>query len=149
MKNIWIVSIISGLIATVIMTIIGLMAPIMSLPKMIPAKMLSMMMGFPLLIGWMMHFLIGVIFSMSFTLLQSKIFGRLSNSLIQGVLFGFAVFIFAQIMMGFLSLIITPPPMQGTLIANLTGSLIGHLIYGVTVVSINKKLVDEITIRST
>lgn len=138
MRNKWIVSIVSGLTATVIMTIVGLMAPAMGLPKMNPAEILSMMMGFPLLLGWIMHFMIGVVFSFGYTILRNKCCDRISNFLLRGVLFGFAVFVFAQIMMTLSSIMIAPPPMEGTMIANLTGSFIGHIIYGITIAGIGR-----------
>lgn len=138
MKNKWIVSIISGLVATSVMTMIGLMAPMMGLPKMNPAEMLSMMMGFPIMIGWAMHFMIGTVFSLGYTILWNKYSDKISNFFLRGVLFGFAVFVFAQMMMAINAIIIAPPPMEGTLIANLTGSLIGHIVYGVSIASINK-----------
>ncbi|MBG0780957.1 MAG: hypothetical protein H0S84_01675 [Bacteroidales bacterium] len=43
------------------MTLIMMVGPMMGMPKMNPATMLSMMMGFPLIVGWIMHFMIGLI----------------------------------------------------------------------------------------
>ncbi len=62
-------SIIAGLVATAVMTGVGLMGPFMGLPKMNPAEMLSGMMGVPVIVGYLMHFMIGVIFAAAYVYL--------------------------------------------------------------------------------
>ena len=56
-------TIVAELIATAIMTVVGPMAPYMGLPKMNPAALLSRMMGFPIMEGYIMHCMIRIIFA--------------------------------------------------------------------------------------
>ncbi len=58
-------SILAGIVATAIMTVVGVIAPYMGLPKMNPAEMLSGMLGVSPVLGWLMHFMIGIIFANS------------------------------------------------------------------------------------
>ncbi|MEO6556344.1 MAG: DUF6789 family protein [Ferruginibacter sp.] len=98
MKNKITQTIVAGLVATAIMTVVGLMAPYMGLPKMNPAEMLSGMMGVSLMVGYLMHCMIGIIFAAVYVYLFNKKV-HIGSKLVKGVLFGFAIFVFAQVMM--------------------------------------------------
>lgn len=126
-------TIISGLVATAVMTVVGLMAPYMGLPKMSPPEMLSMMMGVPIVVGWLMHFMIGIIFAAEYVyLVNPKV--HISNKILKGALFGFAVFVFAQVMMFIMGKMMPMPMMEGNMMMlMMLGSLIGHLVYGIVV----------------
>ncbi len=125
-------AIISGLVATAVMTGVGLMAPYMGLPKMNPAEMLSGMMGVPLIAGYLMHFMIGIIFAAAYVyLFNPKVL--IENKLLKGGLFGLSVFIFAQIMMFIIGKLMPMPMMEGNMMLMMLGSLIGHLVYGIVV----------------
>jgi uncharacterized membrane protein YagU involved in acid resistance len=129
-------TIISGLVATAVMTGVGLMAPYMGLPKMNPAEMLSGMMGVSLMVGYLMHFMIGIIFAAAYVyLFNPKV--HISSKLLKGVLFGFAVFIFAQVMMFIIGKIMPMPMPQDNMMLMMLGSLIGHLVYGIVVALID------------
>ena len=132
MKNKIAQTFITGIIATIVMTIFGLMAPIMGLPKMNPAEMLAGMMGMPVLIGWLMHFMIGIIFAALYVyLFNPKV--HIHSKLIKGFLYGFVVFVFAQIMLFVIGKIM-PMPMSGdNKMLMMLGSLIGHLVFGIVV----------------
>ena len=125
-------TIIAGIIATIVMTIVGLMAPVMGLPKMNPAEMLAGMMGMPVLVGWSMHFMIGIIFAAVYVyLFNPKV--HIHSKLAKGLLYGFVVFVFAQIMMFVIGKIM-PMPMSGdNMMLMIFGSLIGHLVFGIVV----------------
>ncbi len=60
MKNSFSKGVIGGFVGTIAITIVGYMAPLMGLPKMSPPQMLSDMMGFSIVVGWIMHFMIGI-----------------------------------------------------------------------------------------
>ena len=125
-------TIIAGLVATAVMTGVGLMTPYMGLPKMNPAEMLSGMMGVPLMVGYLMHCMIGVIFAASYVyLFNPKV--HIQSKLLKGVLFGLAVFVFAQVMMFIMGKLMPMPMMQGDKMLMMLGSLIGHLVYGIVV----------------
>ena len=120
----WKQAIIAGVIATAIMTVVGLIvAPMMGIPRMNPAEMLAMQMGGVLAIGWIAHFMIGTIHAVIYAAVARFIPGPPAA---RGALYGIAPFLLAQIvvmpMMGM-------PVFSGS--ASLAmGSLIGHLIYG-------------------
>ncbi|CAN5134940.1 hypothetical protein BH09BAC2_BH09BAC2_20800 [soil metagenome] len=123
-------TIITGLVATALMTGIGLMAPYMGLPKMNPAEMLSGMMGASLIVGYLIHCMIGIIFAAVYVYLFNPNV-HIQSKLVKGVLFGFAVFVFGQVMLFIIGKIMPTP--QDNMILMMLGSLIGHLVFGVVV----------------
>ena len=125
-------SIIAGMVATAVMTGFMFLAPMMGLPKMNPAEMLSGMMGVPVIAGYLMHFMIGVIFAAAYVyLFNPKV--RIQSKLVKGILFGFAVFIFAQLMLFIIGKMMPMPMPQDNMMLMMLGSLIGHLVYGIVV----------------
>lgn len=131
-------TILAGVAGTALMTIVMFLAPMMGLPEMNAAAMLSMMMGFPIVIGWLMHFMIGVIFALGYTFLfASKV--KIQNLIVKGAVFGFAVFIFAQIAIAMMGAIMGPMPApEGGMLPMMIGSVIGHVMYGIPVALIAK-----------
>ena len=124
--------VIAGMVATVVMTSFMFLAPMMGLPKMNPAEMLSGMMGVPVIVGYLMHFMIGVIFAAAYVyLFNPKV--RIQSKLVKGVLFGFAVFVFAQVMMFIIGKVMPMQMPQDNMMLMMLGSLIGHLVYGIVV----------------
>ena len=125
-------SIIAGMVATAVMTGFMFLAPMMGLPKMNPAEMLSGMMGVPVIAGYLIHFMIGVIFAAAYVyLFNPKV--RIQSKLVKGILFGFAVFIFAQLMLFIIGKMMPMPMPQDNMMLMMLGSLIGHLVYGIVV----------------
>ena len=125
-------SIIAGIVATAVMTGFMFLAPMMGLPKMNPAEMLSGMMGVPVIAGYLIHFMIGVIFAAAYVyLFNPKV--RIQSKLVKGILFGFAVFIFAQLMLFIIGKMMPMPMPQDNMMLMMLGSLIGHLVYGIVV----------------
>ena len=125
-------SIIAGMVATTVMTGFMFLAPIMGLPKMNQAEMLSGMMGVPLMVGYLMHCMIGIIFTAAYVyLFNPKV--RIQSKLVKGSLFGFAVFIFAQVMIFIIGKLMPMPMAEDNMMLIMLGSLIGHLVYGIVV----------------
>jgi len=114
-------------------TLVMMIAPMMGMPKMSPPAMLSMMMGFPLVVGWVMHFMIGVIFAMAYAFFFIKLVKKVNNNILKGAIFGMAVFIFAQIMMAIMEMMFPMPPMKGSMMLMMVGSITGHVIFGIMV----------------
>ena len=114
----------AGMIGTVVMTVVGLfVAPMMGMPPMNPAEMLAGQMGGNMAIGWVAHFMIGVILAVIF----AQVGGALPGSaIVRGALFGIAPWLLAQVavmpMMGM-------PLFSGSM-SMAMGSLVGHLVYG-------------------
>ena len=65
-------SITAGIIGTTVMTLFMMIAPMMGMPKMSAPHMLSGMLGVPIAVGWIMHFMIGTIFAFAYALFPSK-----------------------------------------------------------------------------
>ncbi|MGE0635259.1 MAG: DUF6789 family protein [Bacteroidia bacterium] len=124
-------SIVSGIVATAVMSLVMFLGPFMGLPEMNAAQMLADMAQLPIEIGWMMHFIIGIIFASGYVfLLNEKL--PIGNDFLRAGIYGFIVFIFAQVMLGVMSLVMPapePPPGVNMLLM-MVGSIIGHLVYG-------------------
>jgi uncharacterized membrane protein YagU involved in acid resistance len=124
-----------GIIATLVMTMVMFVAPYMGLPKMNPAAMLSMMMGVPLFVGWILHFMIGTIFAFSYVILANPALKKVTNKLAKGVIFGVFAFIMAQIAMPIMGAMfggMSAP--AGNMTLMMIGSIIGHIVFGIVVV---------------
>ena len=125
-------TILAGIIGTMVMTAVTLMAPMMGIPKMSPPEMLSAMLGVPVFAGWIMHFMIGIMFAFAYTYLC--IFKwKIQNVYLKGLVFGVIIFIVAQIAMAAIGAMMQMPNMQGSKILSMGGSLIGHVIFGMVV----------------
>ena len=125
-------SITAGLIATAVMTGFIFLAPMMGLPKMNPAEMLSGMMGTPIIIGYLMHCMIGIIFAAVYVyLFNPKV--HIQSKLTKGALYGSVVFVFAQLMMFIIGKIMPMGNANDNIMFIMLGSLIGHLAFGIVV----------------
>lgn len=128
-------TILAGIIGTAVMTLVTMIAPMMGMPKMSPPNMLAGMLGMPVFVGWLMHFMIGIVFAFAYTYLC--IFKhKISNVWLKGAVFGIIAFVFAQIMMGLMGMMMPMPKMEGSMMAMMMGSLMGHIIYGMTVAKV-------------
>ncbi|MBT4468717.1 MAG: hypothetical protein HN593_01200 [Lentimicrobiaceae bacterium] len=125
-------TILAGIIGTAIMSVVMMVAPMMGMPKMSPPNMLAGMLGMPVFVGWVMHFMIGIIFAFAYTYLC--IFKhKISNVWLKGAVFGIIAFVFAQIMMGIMGMMMPMPKMEGSMVLMAIGSLMGHIIFGMAV----------------
>ena len=125
-------SILGGIIGTILMTIVTMIAPMMGMPKMSPPAMLASMTNMPIAAGWVMHFMIGIIFAFAYTyLFAPKV--KISNIFLKSAVFGLVVFVFAQIMMAIMGAMLPMPKMEGSMMLMMIGSIMGHVIYGMSV----------------
>src|SRR5690625_708616 len=131
MKNKSQKSIIAGIIGTAIMTIVMMLAPMIGMPKMSPPHMLSGMLGVPIAAGWIMHFMIGIIFAFTYTYMFTSM--KIKNIWMKGAVFGIIVFVFAQIVMAGMGMLMPMPKMEDTMMLSLIESFIGHIVFGMTV----------------
>lgn len=132
-------SVLGGLVGTAVMTLIMFIAPMMGMPKMNPAEMLSGMLGVPTFLGWIMHFMIGIVFAASYVFIISELLKKVNSKVINGALFGLIVFVFAQIMMMMMkSLMGGMASPEGNMALMMIGSIMGHLVYGVVTVALVK-----------
>lgn len=121
-------SVLGGLVATAVMTLAMLMAPLMSMPEMNIGKMLGEFMGVPTFIGWVGHFMIGVALAVAYGVFFEPKLN--STPVVRGMLYGLIPWLVAQVMVN--------PMMGAGLFASNTpapflmvlGSLLGHIVYG-------------------
>jgi uncharacterized membrane protein YagU involved in acid resistance len=127
-------AVLGGIVATAVMTMIIFMAPLMGIPKMNPAEMLAGKLGGEIIIGWVMHFMIGVIFALVYVFLFSELIRKINSKVLKGALFGLSVFVFAQIMMVLMNFVTggNESP-AGNMFLILLGSVMGHINYGIVV----------------
>lgn len=127
-------SVIGGIAGTAVMTMVMFVAPMMGMPKMNPAAMLSVMMGLPLSIGWIMHFMIGIIFALTYAFLFIPLVKKVNNNMLKGAIFGLAAFVFAQIAIAIMGAMLGGmPPMEDSMMLMMIGSIAGHVIFGIAV----------------
>ena len=132
-------ALVAGIAATVVMTIVMMIAPMMGMPKMNPPAMLAGMMGMPLAVGWIMHFMVGIIFAGAYVyFFQPKV--KISNKFVKGILYGVVIFIFAQIAMTVMGAMIggIPEP-EGSMLPIIIGGVMGHVIFGIVVALMAKE----------
>ena len=118
----------AGLAATASMTILMFLAPMMGLPDMKIGNMLADFMMTPVLLGWAMHLMIGLVWALVFVIfIEDKI---QINSLLKGMLF----LLFPWLLM---QTIVAPVMGLGVFFSNaprsmmmVLGTLMGHLLYG-------------------
>ncbi|MBI1804868.1 MAG: DUF2938 family protein [Ignavibacteriae bacterium] len=124
-------AVIAGLVGTLVMTMVMLMGPMMGMPPMPVGKMLAEFIGMPEALGWIAHFMIGVVLALGYVyIFSSKLPG---SGLVRGALYGLLPWMVSQIMVN---------PMMGAGVFALStsapllmvmGSLMGHVIYGAVV----------------
>ncbi|MCH7534251.1 MAG: DUF2938 family protein [Bacteroidetes bacterium] len=129
---------IGGLIATAAMTTLMIMAPMMGMPEMPIGNMMAGFIGVPVVAGWMMHVMIGLMLAAGYVLVFRKIIPR--SDALSGMIYSILPFLMAQLvvmpMMG-AGLFSTNTPAPMLMVA---GSLMGHLVYGVVLGAITKKI---------
>lgn len=121
-------AILAGIIGTAVMSAVMIIAGAVGMPKMSPPKMLSGMMGLPIAVGWVMHFMVGIIFAFTYTYLADK-YLKIGNTWLKGAVFGIIVFIFTQIIMAMMPM----SPLEGSMALRAIGGLMGHIIFGIAV----------------
>jgi len=137
-------TILAGVAGTSAMSVIMYVGSILGLPKMNPPKMLSLMIGFPMLIAWLMHFLIGITFAFMYAYFIVRVVKKINSKILKGVIFGVFAFIFGQIMIALLAAIFGDIPAgEDNMMLLMIGSIIGHLVFGIVVVQFIKDPVAE------
>lgn len=126
-------AIVGGFIATVVMTIIVILAAMFGLPEMKPPMMLSGMLNTSVLVGWGLHFVIGIIFAMLYAFAFLPIFRAISSNVLKGAIFGIIAFIIGQISMYLMGKIMELPDMDGSTLVRTIEGLAGHIFFGIVI----------------
>lgn len=137
-------AVVSGLVGTVIFSMVLIMAPKMGMPKMDIVSLLGSMFkkeGNPLF-GWLAHFMMGIVFAVVYALLWSVGIG--SPTLVNGLMFGAVHWLIVGMVMGMIPMmhagiksgLVKVPGVymikQGGAMAFM-GGLVGHMIFGMIV----------------
>ncbi len=133
-------AVISGLVGTIAISAVMAMAPLMGIPKMDIVGMLSTMFGKPnKVLGWIMHFMMGVVFALIYVFLWSIGIG--SAGWLSGLIFGAVHWLVVGLMMAMIPIMhvgikngdVEAPGLwmtnQGGVLAFI-GGLMGHMIFG-------------------
>lgn len=117
----------AGIAGTAAMTMVGVWgAPMMGLAPMNPAEMLAGAMGGVIALGWIAHFMIGVVLAFGYALVAGRLPGP---AFARGALYAVAPWLVAQLMV---MPMMGMPVFSGSAMAAM-GSLIGHLVYGAVI----------------
>lgn len=104
----------------------------LGMPKMEPPKILANTTGFPLVMGWVMHFMIGIIFALIYNYVISGMVASIASVWAKGAFFGVIAFMLAAISMFIMMKIF--PNMQlpeGSMLMIVMGAMMGHILFGI------------------
>ncbi len=143
-------AIVAGFIGTVVISMVMAMAPKMGMPKMDIVGMLGSMLGKPnRMLGWMMHFMMGIVFALIYAFLWSLGVGSPTwlNGLILGaihwLIIGMAMGMVPMMHAGIKSGAVKAPGLwmtnNGEMMAFI-GGLLGHMVFGLVVAFIYNML---------
>jgi len=117
-------AVLAGMVGTAAMTLLMLMAPMMGMPPMNIGAMLGSVMGGNVALGWMAHFVIGVLLALGYALVFA---GRLPGApVVRSALYSLLPWLMAQV-------VVMPMMGMGLFSGSMVaagGSLMGHLVYG-------------------
>lgn len=137
-------SIIGGIVATIAMTIVIFVAPMMGMPKMNPPKMLAVTMGMPVAVGWIMHFIIGIIFALGYGYLFLPKAQKIGSKIAKGAIYGVIIFVFGLIMNQIMGAIFpNMPAPKGDMVMVIIAKLMVHVVFGIVVALFFKDHVQE------
>jgi len=135
--NKYVQAIIGGVVGTAVMTGWMMVSPKLGFPEMHPEVMLGDKMGGSAMMGWAMHFVIGIVFAMMYALLFINWMKKISNKILKGVVFGLIVWLIAFAAMMGMQMMgdgePPPPPAEGMAMM-MIGMILNHVIFGVVAV---------------
>ena len=136
-------SVISGIVATIVMTLLMVLGGTMGMPKMNPPDMLSGMIGVPVAMGWAIHFMIGIIFAAGYVFFFNNWLKKIANKIVRGAVYGVIVFIVAQISFPIMGAIFGDagmPQPEGSAALLMIGSVMGHVVFGIVIALLVKSV---------
>ncbi len=134
-------SLVSGILATIAMTVLTVMGRAMGMPKISPPERLARMMKIPVAAGWVMHFMIGIIFATAYVLFFNYWLRRITSKLLKGVVYGIIAYIVGHFSVAILGAVLgesgTPQP-HGSPVLRMIGLVVAHIVFGITVALVVK-----------
>ncbi len=134
-------SLAGGILATIAMTVFTVIGGAMGMPKIRPPERLAGMMKIPVAAGWVMHFMIGIIFATAYVLFFNYWLRRITSKLLKGVVYGIIAYIVGHFSVAILGAVFgdagTPQP-QGSPVLRMIGLVVAHIVFGITVALVVK-----------
>ena len=128
-------AILAGIIGTIGMTLFMMMGNMMGIQMNVP-KMLASMFGGNLIIGWVMHFMIGTILAIGYEYFFIKII-KINNPILRGAVYGILPWFMAQVMvMPMMSMMQGMSYFDGFFSGSIimaSASLMAHFVFGIVV----------------
>lgn len=132
MSSIFSRSIMGGIVATIALTLIIRLAPLLGLPEVNPPKMLAVTAGLPIDFGWLMHFFIGIFFALVYGYLFLPLVDKISSKAAKGALYGIVIFVFAQIMLQIIGATFPDMPSpKANMMLIMMEKLVAHIVFGI------------------
>ena len=124
---------VAGIVGTAVMTFIMAIAPEMGIPESNQPAMLAALLGSSITMGWLTHFLIGIIFAAFYVYLFNPIV-PIENKMMKGAIYGFLVSVLAQMMLVIMTSILSvmAAPVESTILLVIR-SIMGHVVFGMYV----------------
>jgi hypothetical protein len=87
----------SGVVATTFMTIVMYILSLLGMPEVHPPIMLSDIMSISIVLSWMLHFCVGILFALFYMFVFKKMVVKIKSRFYKGALYGITLFLVAQI----------------------------------------------------
>lgn len=133
-------AVVAGISATVVMTLFTFMGGMMGIKMNIP-EMLAGMFGGKIIIGWIMHFIIGIVLAFNYGVIFYSKF-KIQPLWIRGAVFGLFPWFMAQILVMPMMSVMNGMSFSSGLFSGsimmAMASMVGHLVYGAVLGSIYK-----------
>ena len=134
-------TIIAGMSGTAIMSGVSALIGMAGGPKMNSAALLAYMLHVSPIAGWILHFVVGILFALIYTFLVMPRLRKISGLLGKGIIFGLIAFLIAMISLPAMGAIFgRMPPMVASMAAMTAVSILEHVVFGIAVVLIFDKL---------
>lgn len=137
-------SVFIGIVATIAMTLFMMLGSAVGMPKMNPPAILAGMMGIPVLLGWAIHFLIGIVFAAGYIFFFNDWLKKIAGKIARGAVYGIVVFIIAQIGFPLMTVFSGDPATvqpEGSMLLMIIGSVFGHVLFGIGIAMLVKPVI--------
>ncbi|HMG16586.1 MAG TPA: DUF6789 family protein [Saprospiraceae bacterium] len=126
-------SIIGGIVGTAVMSFVMYFEYLIGLPKINPGETMSSVMKTPIVVGWIMIFIIGIFYAFFYTYVFARLTTVINSNFYRGVLFGFALAIFVFLIQIVTQSLLTVSEPEGSKLLFFVGNMISHLFYGICI----------------
>lgn len=97
---------------------------------------MSNMFHLPVVVGWLIHFSIGILFAMGYVFFFNNWLKKIAGRIERGAVYGFIVFVIGQIMFSLLDDWFgtePPSPLEHSVIMLMIASTASHIVFGIVI----------------